>query len=109
MADMRYGHTLEQEIADLRGQLAWYEGQFNLGSLIGYCNRKGGISVHKYWRNGMLFQGREVISERMKWETLNEKDRDLDVGISFGVIMEFVEYLKGVQGGQRKDNPVVTE
>lgn len=40
-----------------------------------------GYVIWKAWRDGMLAQGREVAPERMAWETLDQRDRDLDAGI----------------------------
>lgn len=37
-----------------------------------------GRDVHREWRDGMLGQGREVAPERMNWDTLDQRDRDLD-------------------------------
>ncbi len=37
-----------------------------------------GRAVHAAWRDGMLRQGREVAPERMTWDTLDQRDRDLD-------------------------------
>lgn len=34
--------------------------------------------VHASWRDGMLKQGRPVSELRMKWETLDRLDHDLD-------------------------------
>lgn len=44
--------------------------------------RLTGRDVHREWRDGMLAQGREVAPERMSWETLDQRDRDLDDGIA---------------------------
>ena len=41
-----------------------------------------GRDVHREWRDGMLAQGRDVAPERMTWETLDQRDRDLDDGIA---------------------------
>jgi hypothetical protein len=37
-----------------------------------------GRDVHREWRDGMLAQGRDVAPERMAWDTLDQRDRDLD-------------------------------
>lgn len=40
-----------------------------------------GYVIWRAWRDGMLRQGREVAPERMSWETLPERDKQLDAEI----------------------------
>ena len=44
-------------------------------------------AVHAAWRDGMLAQGRPVAPNRMKWETLSEEDRVLDMCIAENVAL----------------------
>lgn len=44
-----------------------------------------GQLIHRLWRDGMLAQGRHVAPERMAWETLDQRDRDLDDGIAAAI------------------------
>lgn len=42
---------------------------------------KAGYTIWKAWCDGMLAQGRHVAPERTEWETLDQRDRDLDAAI----------------------------
>ena len=42
-------------------------------------------TVHTAWRDGMLFQGREVAENRMIWDTLEERDKELGTYIALEV------------------------
>jgi hypothetical protein len=46
-----------------------------------------GSVVHAAWVTGMLIQGREVAPERLKWETLDRRDRELDEYIESEVLL----------------------
>jgi hypothetical protein len=47
--------------------------------------------VHDSWRDGMLFQGREVPPRRLSWEVLIPEDRELNLEIGQAVTDVFVD------------------
>ena len=57
-----------------------------------FASINGAMQVWKSWRDTMLEQGREIAPERIEWEHLLPRDRDLDAQIAFDVIIDFVNW-----------------
>lgn len=60
-----------------------------------------GYVIWKAWRDGMLAQGREVAPERMSWDTLPDRDKELDAAIEAAAAAPLVEALEGLFAATR--------
>jgi len=58
-----------------------------------YCESNGGREVHRSWLYNMLTQKRAVVPERMQWDTLEDRDKKLDIAIAGDVIRDFLAWL----------------
>lgn len=61
----------------------------------GYLRSDEGREVHSAWRDGMRAQRREVAPNRLRWETLEERDRLLDGEIAERVLGDFLGWIEG--------------
>jgi hypothetical protein len=62
----------------------------NVITIRDFCQNNGAREVHRSWRNNMQLQERSVSEERMSWDTLSDKDKELDARISEEVIWDFL-------------------
>ena len=59
-----------------------------------YAKVNGSREVHRAWRDIMISQGREVPEQRMKYETLDHKDKLLDAIIAKDLITDFLVWFE---------------
>jgi hypothetical protein len=60
-----------------------------------YAKKYGCKAIHRIWRDEMIQQKREVIKERMSWDTLPDNDKALDSKIAYEIIMDWFTYMYG--------------
>ena len=60
-----------------------------------FAESNGAQELHRSWRDNMLEQEREVSSERMEWDTLPRKDKQLDLRIANDLYQDFYTWLRG--------------
>jgi hypothetical protein len=69
-----------------------------------------GREIHQAWYQGMIMQGREVPPPRRQWETLDQRDRDLDIHIARVFLQQLAINVDTEVRAQRAmgDDPVPT-
>ena len=84
---------LERERDQLRAELDLYKRNLSLDAIRAIAETNSGKELHRSWRDTMLLQGRHVSAERMGWDLLPERDKQLDVQIAQDVLSDFAAYL----------------
>ena len=90
---MRRIAELERERDQLRAELDLYKRNLSLDAIRAIAETNSGKELHRSWRDTMLLQGRHVSAERMGWDLLPERDKQLDVQIAQDVLSDFAAYL----------------
>ena len=83
----------EAERDQLRAELDLYKRNLSLDAIRAIAETNSGKELHRSWRDTMLLQGRHVSAERMGWDLLPERDKQLDVQIAQDVLSDFAAYL----------------